>query len=79
MLVRAMSIEVLLFTDCKLYLVGSLIICVRFRASSLDSRFVEALSMSRFKSPTNKNSEDKYGAISSHSVSRAQLGAEGGL
>jgi len=52
---------------------------VRFRASSLDSRFVEALSMSRFKSPTNKNSEDKYGAISSHSVSRAQLGAEGGL
>jgi hypothetical protein len=32
-----------------------------------------------FRSPRSTSSEDKWGAIKSHMVSRAQLGAEGGL
>ena len=67
------SMRVPVFTDLELYLVGSLIICVRLRASSLD------LSMSKFRSPSSTNSEDRWGAINSHLGSRAQLGAEGGL
>ena len=59
--------------------VGSLIICVRLRASSLDCRTARVLSISQFKSPNRTNSEDRWGAINSHMVSRAQLGAEWGL
>ena len=62
-------------TDLGLYLVGSLIICVRFRASSLDCRTAWVLSMSQFRSTNNTNSEDKWREINSHMVSRAQLGA----
>jgi hypothetical protein len=61
-----------------LYLVGSLIICVRFRASILDRRIAGVLSISQFSSPSSTNSEDRWGAINLHIVSRAQLGAEGG-
>ena len=59
--------------------IGSLIICVRLRASSLDCRMAGVLSMSQLRSPSSTSSEDRWQAISSHMVSRAQLGAEGGL
>ena len=75
--VRMISMMVPVFTDLGLYLVGSLIICVRLRASSLDCRMVS--SISQFRSANNTNSEDRWGTINSHMVSRAQLGAEGGL
>ena len=78
-LVRMTSMRVPVFTDCKLlYLVGSLIICVRLRASSLAYRMAGVLSMSQFSSPSSTNSEARWGAINSQMVSRAQLGAEGG-
>jgi hypothetical protein len=67
------------FMDLGLYLIGSLIICVRLRASSLDCKTAGVLSMSQFRSPNSTSSEDRWGANSSHMVSRAQLGAEGGL
>ena len=68
------------FTDLGLYLVGSLIICVRLRTSSLDCRMAGVLiSMSQFRSPNSTSSEDRSGSINSHMVSRAQLGVEGGL
>ena len=79
MLVRMISMRVPVFGDLGLYLVGSLIICVRLRASSLDCRMARVLSMSQFRSPSSTSSEDRWGAIKSHIVSRAQLGAEGGL
>ena len=60
------------------FLVGSLIICVRLRASSLDCQTAEVISISQFSSPNRTNSEDRWGAINSHMVSRAQLGAKGG-
>ena len=41
--------QVPMFTDLGLYLVGSLIICVRLRASSLDYRTAGVLSISRVK------------------------------
>jgi hypothetical protein len=78
-LFRMISKRVPMFTDLGLYLVGSLIICVRLKASSLDCRMAEVLSISQFKSPSSTSSADRWGAISSHMVSRAQLGAEGGL
>ena len=68
-----------MFTDLGLYLVVSLIICVRLRVSSLDCRTAGVLSISQFRSSNRMNSEDRWGAINSHMVSRAQLGAEGGL
>ena len=77
-LVRITSMRVPLFTDLGLYLVGSLMICVRLRASSLDCRTAGVLSISQFRSPNRKNSEARWGAINSQIVSRAQLGAEGG-
>ena len=40
-----------MFTDLGLYLVDSLIICVRLRASSLDFRTAGVLSISQFCSP----------------------------
>ena len=55
-----------MFTDLGLYLVGSLIICVRLRASNLDCRMAGMSSMSQFKSPSSTSSEDRLGAISSH-------------
>jgi hypothetical protein len=73
------SKRVPVFTDLGLYLVGSLIICVRLRASSLDCRMAGVLSMSQFRSPSSTSSEDRWGVINSHMVSRAQLGAKGGL
>ena len=76
-LVRMISMRVPVFTDLGLYLVGSLMICVR--ASSLDCRMAEVLRISQFRSPNSTSSEDRWGAINSHTVSRAQLGAEGGL
>jgi hypothetical protein len=66
-------------TDLGLYLVGSLIICVRLRASILDCRMAGVLSISQFRSHNSMDSEDIWGTINSHLVSRAQLGAEGGL
>ena len=77
--VRMTSMRVPVFTDLGLYLVGSLIICVRLRASSFDCRMAGVLSMSHFRSPSSTSSEDRWGAINSHMVSRVQLGAEGGL
>ena len=67
------------FTDLGLYPVGALIICVRLTASTLDCRTAGVLSISQFRSPNIMNSEDKWGAINSHMMSRAQLGAEGCL
>ena len=61
------------FTDLRLYLVGSLIICMRLKASSLDCRMAGVLSMSQFRSPSSTSSEDRWGAINSH------MGSEGGL
>ena len=68
-----------MFTDLGLYPVGSLIICVRLRASSLDCGMAGVLSMSQFRSTNSTSSEDRGGAINSHMVTRAQLGAECGL
>ena len=51
-------------------------ICVRY---GLDCRTAGVLSISQFMSPNSTNSEDKWGAIHSHMVSRAHLGAEGRL
>jgi hypothetical protein len=45
-----------MFTDLGLYLVGTLIIGVRLRASSLDCRTAGVLSMSRFRSPYSTSS-----------------------
>jgi hypothetical protein len=67
-----------MFTDLGLYLLGSLITCVRLRACSLDCRTAGVLSISQFRSLSSMNSVDRWGAISSHMVSRAQLGVEGG-
>ena len=78
-LVRIISMRVPVFTGMGLHLVGSLIICVRLRASSLDCRTAGVLSMSHFRSPNSTSFDDRWGAINSHVVSRAQLGAEGGL
>ena len=78
-LVRMISMRVLVFTDLGLYLVGSLINCVRLRGASLDCRMAGGLSMSQFRSPSSTSSEDRLGAIKSHMVLRAQLGAEGCL
>ena len=50
-LVRMISKRVPIVTDLGLYLVGSLIICVRLRSSSLDCRTARVLSMSQFRSP----------------------------
>jgi hypothetical protein len=73
-LVRMIYMRVPVFTDLGLYLVGSLIICVRLRASSLDCGMAGVLSMSQFRSPSSTNSEERWGAISSHMVFGAQLG-----
>jgi hypothetical protein len=62
-----------------LYKVGSLIICVRLNASSSDCRMAGVSIISQFRPPNSMNSEDRWGAMNSHMVSRAQLGAEGGL
>jgi hypothetical protein len=78
-LVRMTSMRVPEFTDLEFYLVGSLIICVRLRSINLDCRMAGVLSMSQFRSPSSTSSEDRWGAINSHMVSRAQLVAEGGL
>jgi hypothetical protein len=64
-----------MFTDLGLYLVVSLIICERLRASSLDCSTTGVISISQFRSLNSTNSEDRWGAINSHMVSRAQLGA----
>ena len=77
-LVRMISMRVPMFMDLGLDLVGSLIICVRLRASSLDCRMAGVLSMSQFRSPNSTNSEERWAAINSHMESRAQLAAEGG-
>ena len=77
--VRLISMRMRVFKEFGLYLVGSLIICVRLRASSLDYRMVGVLNMSQFRSPSSTSSEERWGAINSHMVSRAQLGAEVGL
>ena len=57
------SMSLPMFTDLELYLVGSLIICVRLRASSLDCRMAGVLSMSQFSSPSSTSSEDRWGAF----------------
>ena len=57
-LVRMISIRVPVFMDLGLYLVGSSIICVRLRASSVDCRMAGVLSISQFRSPSSTNSED---------------------
>ena len=65
-LVRMISKRVPVVTDLGLYLVGSLIICVTLRTSSLDCRTAGVLSTSQFRSPNSTNSEDRWGAINSH-------------
>ena len=60
-------------TDLGLTFVGSLIICVRLRASSLVCWMAGVLSISQFRSPNSTDSEDKWRTINSHMVSRAQL------
>ena len=60
-LVRITSVRVPVFMDLELYLVGSLIINVRSRASSLDCRMAGVLSMSQFRSPSSTSSEDRWG------------------
>ena len=59
-LVRIMSIRVPLFTDLGLYLVGSLMICVRLRASILDCRTAGVISIYQFRSPNRTNCEDQF-------------------
>jgi hypothetical protein len=54
-LVRMISKRVPMVTDLGMYLVGSLMICVRLRASSLDCRTAGVLSMSQFRSPNSTN------------------------
>ena len=49
------------FTALGWYLVGSLIICVRLRASSLDCRMTGVLNMAQFRSPSSTSSEDRMG------------------
>ena len=61
------------FTDLELYLVGSMIIWVRLRASSSDCRTVGVLSISQFRLPNRTSSEDRH--HNSHMVSKEQLGA----
>ena len=58
-LVRMISMRETVFSDLWLYLVGSLIICVRLRLSSLDCRMAGVLSMSQFRSPNSTSSEDR--------------------
>ena len=65
-LVRMISMRVPMFTDLGLYLVGSLIICVRLRASSLVCRMAGVLNMSQFRSPSSTSSEDGWGGQSVH-------------
>ena len=60
-LVRMIAMRVPVFTDLGLYLVGSLIICVRLRASSLDFRMAGVLSITQFRPPNSKSSEDRWG------------------
>ena len=57
-LVRMISMWMPVFTDLGLYQVGSLINCVRLRASSLDCRMAGMLSMSQFRSPNSTSAED---------------------
>ena len=59
-LVRMISMRVHVFTDLGLYLVGSLIICVRLRASSLDCRMAGVLSMPQFRSPSSGGNQFTY-------------------
>ena len=75
-LVRMISKRVPMVTDLGLYLVGSSMICVRLRASSLDCRTAGVLSMSQFWSPSSTSSEDRWRAINLHMVPRAHLGAD---
>ena len=63
------SMRVPVFTDLGFYLVGSLMICVRLRASSLDCRTAGLLSISQFRSPNRTNSEARWEAINSQMVS----------
>ena len=58
-LVRMTSMRVPMFMDLELYLVGSLIICVRLSASSLDCRMAGVLSMFQFRSSNSTSSEDR--------------------
>jgi hypothetical protein len=44
-----------MFTDFGLFLVGSLIICLILRTSSLDCRTAGVLSISQFRSPNRTN------------------------
>ena len=60
-LVRMISMRVPVFMDLGLYLVGSLINCVRLKASSLDCRMAGVLNMSQFRSPSSTSSEDRWG------------------
>ena len=49
------------------------------RASSFDCRMAGVLSMSQFRSPRTTSAEYTRGSIKTLIVSRAHLGAEGGL
>ena len=61
--------KVPVFTDLGLYLVGSMIICVRLRESILDCRTAGVLHPSL--GHLTEQTEDRWGAINSHMVSRA--------
>ena len=56
-MVRIKSMREPMFTDLGLYLVGSLIIGVRLRASSLDCRTAGVSSIAQVRAPTRVNSE----------------------
>ena len=79
-LFRMISMRVPVFTDLGLYLVGSLIICMILRASSLDCRMAGVLSMIQFRSPSSTSSEDRCGGNQfTYGVEGTAGGAEGGL
>ena len=59
-LVRMISMRVPMFRDLGLYLVGSLSICVRLSAASLDSRRAGGLSMPQFRSPSSGGNQFTY-------------------
>jgi hypothetical protein len=61
------SMRVPMLTDLCLYMIGSLLICVRLRASSLDCMTAGVLSIFQFGSPNSANSEEIHIRCPGHS------------
>ena len=66
-------------SDLGLYLVGSLIICVRLRASILACRMAGGVTMSQFRSPNSTNSEDRWGDHFTYGVQGTVGGCRGSI